>query len=278
MRSPSALRLACIAGLMLVGACSDPVTPAPAVDDDLATLDMAVSAGDAIAADVGFLIDGEFGGMRMVGPLPPPPPGGDRPALDCSIADDGRHVCTGTGPGGLSITQSFAFFDAANAIQRTFDPVTTASINFQLAVSGTVSRDGHTATITRNRNHTLSGLAGEETQRTWNGTGTGSHNGSATGPRGTRTYVMVEQDTTTNVVFALPRDVNRWPVSGSIVHRMSSTATMDGDRSGTRTINRRAVVTFNGTADVTLQIGDHTCALNLETRAVTCPDRPSRGT
>lgn len=271
MRSPSALRLASVACLLVVNACSDTTTPAPGVDDELATLDLAVSAGDAIAADVGFLINGELDGMRIVASSPTAH-GEDRPALECTLASDGRHVCTGTGPNGLTITRSFAFYDAASVIQTAFDPATTASINFQLSVAGTLQREGRTATISRSRDHTLSGLAGEETERTWNGTGTGTHNGTATGPRGTRTYALVSSDTTTDVVFALPRTEHPWPMSGTIVHNMTSTATMDGARSGTRTITRRAMVTFNGTASVPLQIGNRSCTLNLETRAVACPD------
>ena len=272
MRSHSFLRLiavACVAGAL--GACSDANAPEPAVPDEVVTTDLALSAGDAIAADVGFLIGGELDGMSIGGPA-----AGLRsetePRLTCTLGSDGRHVCTGTTPNGLSITRSFAFYDAANVIQPRFDHLTTASINFQLSVSGTLTRDNHTATISRTRDQTLSGLAGTETQRTWNGTGRSSHNGTATGDRGTRTYAMTSNDTTTNVVFALPRSEHPWPQSGSIIHNMTSTATLNGAQTSTRTVTRRAQVTFNGTSTVPLQIGDRTCTLNLETRAVSCPD------
>jgi len=271
MRSPSFSRLltaACLATAL--AACSDSNAPAPAVSDKEATADLAISAGDAIATDVSLMIGGAFVGMslgRTAGTA-----GATLAATNgCALGADGRHTCTATTENGLTHTHSFAFYDAANAIQPRFDETTTASINFQMTLSGTVTREHVTATISRERNITLSGLAGAETQRTWNGTGSSSHNSTATGERGTRTYVTTSKDTTTNVVFALPRAENPWPTSGTIVHNMSSTATFDGARSGTRTVTRRALVTFNGTSSVPLQVGDRSCTLNLETKSVSCP-------
>ncbi len=271
MRSPSFSRVlsaACLA--IALAACSDSNAPAPAVSDDQATADLAISAAEGIATDVSFLVGGAFDGMslgRTAGTAGATPAGPN----DCPLGADGRHTCTTTTENGLTHTRSFAFYDAANALQPRFDSVTTASINFQMSLSGTITREHMTATIARERNNTLSGLAGAETQRTWNGTGSSSHNSTTMGERGTRTYVTTSKDTTTNVVFALPRPENPWPKSGTIVHNMSSTATFDGVQSGTRTVTRRALVTFNGTSSVPLLIGDRACTLNLETKSVSCP-------
>lgn len=270
MRSLSTRRLVVGAtALFVVTACSDSTASNPAVNNNEATLDLAITAGDAIATDVGLLVAGEADGMtfttsaqRSDAPL--------HSTTGCSLVD-GRRVCTGTTDAGLTITRSFAFYDATDAIQTTFDPATTAKINFQMSLSGTVTRPHGTATITRERNMTLSGLAGAETQRTWNGTGAGTENSTATGDRGTRTYVGATKDTTTNVVFTLPRSEHPFPASGTIMHRIDGTATFEGAQSGTRTITRRAVVTFNGTAIVPLQVGERSCTLNLTTKTVTCP-------
>jgi hypothetical protein len=273
MRSTRAFRLltvVCISGAL--AACSDATVPPESVADEVITTDLALAAGDAIATDVAFLVAAELDGMRIGTPVGPPP-NGDRPPLNCSLGTDGRHTCVGQTPNGLSITRTFGFYDANGVIHTEFDEVSTASINFTLSVSGTISRDGHTATISRQRNQTLSGLAGAESQRTWDGVGTGSHNGSGSGPRGSRSHAMTSNDTTSGVTFAVPRSENPWPLSGSIVHNMTSTVTVDGARTGSRTINRRAKVTFNGTSIVPLEIGNRTCTLDLQARSVSCPDR-----
>jgi len=270
MRSLSTRRMLALATALIVAtACSDATGANRRVSDNEATADLAVTAGEAIATDIGLLIGGEADGMAFTTGTSR----GDaesRGITGCTPVN-GRRVCSGTSTGTLTQTRSFAFYDANGAIQPTFDPVTTASINFQMTLSGTVTRTGFTATISRERNMTLSGLAGAETERTWNGTGAGTENSTATGERGTRTYSGTSKDTTTNVVFRLPRVDNPWPQSGTIVHRMDATATFEGVRSGSRTFARRAVVTFNGTAVVSLLVGERNCTLNLLTKAVTCP-------
>ena len=256
--------------LVVVTACSDATSSNPRVNDEEASVDLAISAGDAIATDLGFLMAGEADGMSFTAGATR----GDAQTLGtggCEARPGGRRECSGTTVGTLTHTRSFAFYDAAGAIQTSFDPITTASINFQMSLSGTITRPHLTATISRERNMTLSGLAGEETERTWNGTGAGSETSTATGDRGTRVYAGSTKDTTTNVVFKLPRAENPWPQSGTIVRRMDAVATFEGARSGTRTIAHRAVVTFNGTENATLQVGTRTCVLNLATRAVSCP-------
>ena len=270
MRTISFRRLLAGASALVVAtACSDSTAANSNVSDNEATVDLAITAGDAIATDVGLLVGGEADGMMFTAAAPH----GDATlagTVGCSIVDS-RRVFTGTTDGGLTVTRSFAFYDATGAIQSAFDPTTTASINFQMSLSGTITRPHVTATLTRERNMTLSGLAGAETQRTWNGTGAGTENSTATGDRGTRTYVGTSKDTTTNVVFLMPRSEHPFPESGTIVHRVDATATFEGAQSGSRTISRRAVVTFNGTAIVPLQVGNRSCTLNLTTKAVTCP-------
>ena len=269
-RSSTAL-LTAVTFSVVLAACSDPQAPAPAVTDTEATVDLAISAGQMIAMDLGLLLGSEFDatGLPAGAVLANVRPGGDG---RCARGDDGRHRCPGVTAEGMTHTRSFAFYDASHTLQESFDRLTTASIEFQMTMQGTVTREDFTATINRQRNATLSGLAGEETERTWNAIGSGSHNSVHTGPRGTRTHVMSVNDTTTNVVFALPRAENPWPKSGTIVNSMDATITVTGERAGTRTIKRRALVTFNGTAIVPLVVGERACTLNLETRRVVCAD------
>jgi hypothetical protein len=170
MRSLSTRRMVALATtLILATACSDSTAANPRVSDDEATLDLALTAGEAIATDIGLLIAGETDGMSFTAGATRD---GDpvRGTAGCTI-EGGRRVCSGTSTGTLTQTRSFAFYDAAGAVQTAFDPVTTASINFQMTLNGTVTRPNFSATIARERNMTLSGLAGAETERIWNGTG-----------------------------------------------------------------------------------------------------------
>jgi hypothetical protein len=87
----------------------------------------------------------------------------------------------------------------------------------------------------------------------------------------TKTVAESSIDSVINVVFNLPRDTNPWPVSGSIVRRVEATITITGPREETRTLSRRIEVTFppDSQGNVTIQVGDVTCTLNLVTRRVT---------
>lgn len=267
-------RIGVAAVVAFAAACSDSASPTNQVSDSQATADLAISAGNAIATDVGLLVGGETLGMGITFSAARDHGSAGLLAIPagCTQGTDGRYTCTTTTANGLTLTRSFAFYDVAGVIQDRFDATTTASINFQNSISGTVTHDGGTGTISRQRDMTLSGLAGAETQRTWNGTGTGTRNFTHTGDRGTRTYAETSNDTTSAVVFNVPRADNPWPQSGTVVHNMTATATVEGtDHSGSRTFSRRAVVTFNGTANVPLQVGTRSCTLNLETKHVTCP-------
>ena len=72
---------------------------------------------------------------------------------------------------GLTISRSFAFKDATGAAQAAPD-ASTNSINSQVAVSGTITRDdddGVTSKVTHMSDRTITGLAAGSTQRTVNG-------------------------------------------------------------------------------------------------------------
>ena len=64
---------------------------------------------------------------------------------------------------------------------------------------------------------------------------------------------------------------NPWPVSGSLVRRVTAHITVEGaNRSETKDANRRVEVTFPADAqgNVTINVNGKTCTLNLVTRAV----------
>ena len=100
-----------------------------------------------------------------------------------------------------TVTRTATFFDADGNEQEVRDPLTTASIHLTIEATHEFSRDSWTATGTRSRDLTITGLEGEETTRTVNGTGNGSVTRSQhTDADGTRTYDMTSTSDIEDVV------------------------------------------------------------------------------
>lgn len=249
----SRLSHAVAAALVLV-ACSEATAPSLLSDTQIES-DVAATSGAAIAMEVDNLIGNENGGGF-------PSSGG--PAATPPTAD-------------VDVVRTRTCYDAADAVQAACDPQTTAKVAISMTMDGTVSdttRDGGTfaASIHRVRNHVTTGLAGTETSRTHNGVGSSNDTTQFSGPRGTRNAAESAVDSVNSIVFNLPRGSNPWPVSGSIVRRVSGTVTLTGaNGSGSRSYDRRVEVIFPADAqgNVTLNVNDRTCSLNLVTRRVT---------
>src|SRR5437868_6932043 len=138
--------------------------------------DVAVSEGEAIAADLASvtksadLVGGSFSVQSE------PLRGGSFDLRSSTSADctylSGRWNCAPVSENGLTIVRSYAFYDAAHQPMKVRNDITTASINFQLSVNGTVSRDTtFSGVVHRTSNMTVSGLLGLETTRRWDGFG-----------------------------------------------------------------------------------------------------------
>ncbi len=161
-----------------------------------------------------------------------------------------------------NFSRTVSFFDAAGNQQDAYNPLTTASIHMLIEMSGAVERDGWTATIARSRDVTVSGLEGEETERTWNGTSSTEVTRSQhTDENGTRSYDMSGVGTIADVVRGVPRAENPWPLSGTITRTITVVITNGPDGDATR--ERTVVVTFNGTQFATLTVNGEEFELDL---------------
>jgi hypothetical protein len=225
--------------LIALAACSDTAGLESSFEDSL-TLDVAMIAADATIEEHGDLgpLFGGGGGL---------PPGGES-------------------------TRTATFFDAAGKEQEALDPLTTASIHLVIESTREFSRDSWTGTGTRSRDLWITGLEGEETSRTVNGTGSGSVTRSQhTDADGTRTYDMSSTSVMDNVVHPVPRTDDAWPLSGTITRNMTINVVNgpDGDVTRTRTV----VITFNGTNLVTMTVGDETFEIDMSTRSDRHPFR-----
>lgn len=283
-------------------ACSDSTAPAsnlsasPAASFQAeASSELAPSAGEAIASDYSFYSSADLTGSGFAfsssGPsasmMPPmtaspgvspslnAPQGGTSIWISPSCTFDaatGRFGCPPVTKQGHTFTASYALYDAAGAVQSKYDKVTTASINFIVTDTGATSfshNDNSFAdTVSRRHNRTVSGLAGDpDTVHVWSGTGSTFIHSVRSGQI-SKSYQLSSTDTTTAVKFRQPRDINPYPLSGTVVRNFVITRTRIGNDTTTRTTTRRVVVTFNGTAEVPMMVGSDTYTLNLETHKV----------
>lgn len=244
-------RLAALPAFMALtlAACQESAGPS----ENSLTLDVAVQATEFAAIDVEAM-----GG--------PPGPGGlglfanhPGPFGPLAARDLG---CRNVTPAGLTITRICTFTDAAGGAQETYDPLTTATARVQTTVAGEMSHRAWTATVDRTSDITVSGLAGTETQRTWNGSGSESVSSSRHDEGdGFRTYSLEATFAIEDLVIPRQDSPNRWPVSGSI------TRTLTGEfRSGPRegeTFSRTTVLTFDGTATAILTVDGEEFTVDL---------------
>lgn len=245
---------------LAVGACSE--STGIDLEDQALLLDMALVAADATIEDVNTwgLPFGFAAGPQGI-------PG---------LGDRGKGA-----PGGkrgigaeLSGTREVTHYDADGIAQDAYDELTTASIHFFLDVEGEVERDAWSASIDRTRDMTVSGLEGEETHRTFNGTGDEDVSRSRHLEDGDRTYSMTGSFTYSDVVVPVPGSDPRYPISGTITRSMTSTRT-NGDDTNTRSVD--VTITFDGDETATIVVNGEEMEIDLTTREGRNPLRKKRG-
>jgi hypothetical protein len=239
--------------LLGLAACSETVGPDSALEESV-TLDVAMIAADAAIdefRDMALLFGG--GALPVFGGEGLPAPMGmathDRP---------GTHTAT--------------FFDADGTEQDARDPLTTASVHLVIESTHEFSRDSWSGTGTRSRDVLITGLEGEETTRTVNGTGSGTVDRSQhTDEDGTRTYDMTSASVIEDVVHPVPRTDVAWPVSGTITRDV--TVNIVNGPNGDVSETRHVVITFNGTNLPTMTIDGEIFEIDLATRSGRRPFR-----
>jgi hypothetical protein len=219
--------------------------------DDAMTIDAALLAADATLEDVAIFHGAfEFGALHI--------PGVDELPLDRHPAAPGGHHGF---EGEFSGTRAVSFFDESGAEQEAYDALTTASVRIIYDVEGSIVRDRFSAEIVRDRDMTASGLAGEETHRTWNGSGSSSMARSGVLEDGSeRSHTAEGTFAFEGVVVPIPGSEPRWPVSGTITREMTMTRT---GPDGTETRQVEIVITFDGTSVATAVVNGETMEIDL---------------
>jgi hypothetical protein len=147
--------------------------------------------------------------------------------------------------------------------------LTTASVNFEFSMNGVVARDTtFSGVVHRTRNITVSGLLGNETTRRWDGFGASADTNTHRSALTTRNYAGRSLDSLKAVVYAQPRTPSSYPLSGMMVRSVAYLVTSVGRGTERRSVDRRVVITYNGTANAQLQTGTVTCTLHLDTHKV----------
>jgi hypothetical protein len=237
-------------------ACSDdPTGPGDDVSAETRT-DVAAATGEAIATDVEAMSRTEASGSASLFAF------AGNPSASCTFSV-GSFLCTNTfGPfeGEATVT----FRDDDGAAQDDFDDDATASIEIETDITADIDRPNFELQFARTGDFAVTGLAGAEASRTWNGSATMSVSGSLFAAD--RSYTMSSSTSFSAVVVPTSGAEPRWPTSGSVTTQVnwSATAGPDAGESG----NLTATVQFNGTSQVPLTVGGTTYTLDLQTHAV----------
>ena len=218
--------------------------------------------GDGLGLGLGHGFDrGLFGGIFA---------GTSLPGTCAFNAGSGRVVCDPLTHDGLTITRSAAYTTGGGAVQAAFDSLTTNTINIQVSVSGTkVRRDNATSVVQHTSDRTVSGLAPGSTQRTVNGTSSGTENITGTNTTGSFTAVRTIGDTVTGIVIPASTTGMAFPTAGTVVRSAQIVLTYAGQSSTTST--RREVITYgssSATVTITRDGVTQTCTLAPRGRPV----------
>ena len=168
-------------------------------------------------------------------------------------------------------TVTMTFYDAEGNEQEAYDKVATASVHKVRESSGERSRANSSgtkswsSTTSRTRDRTITGLEGDETTRTANGTGSSTVSKSRhSDVNGDRSYGMTSTSITTDVVHTVPRKESPYPLSGTITRDV--TVVIVNGRNGDETRTRHVVITFDGTQFAHITVNGESFEVDLSAR------------
>ena len=175
------------------------------------------------------------------------------------------YSCTKSAEG-KSVVRSYQFLDAAGNPMEKFVRGTTESIHYLVRTDASESKDNSISVSHSLRDVTVSGFLGPN--RIWNGFGSNADTSSRREELSSRKYTGLSVDTLKAVTFVDERAAHPYPLSGVAIRVVDYTVVATGKQLETITVHKRVVVTFNGTADVPISLGDYSCVLHLDTHKV----------
>lgn len=263
MKSIMPIALAAAAALAL-GACAEDATGPGPLEPALA-LNVALVAADATLEDLN-LVRAPFAfspGTPLRGAAPGPAAGllPGRPGGAAGIG------------GALSGTRSVTFYDAEGGVQPAYDSLTTDRIHFVLDIEGDVTRGAWSGSVARTRDMVVSGLAGAEATRRFDGSGSEKVTRSRTLDDGTEaTFDMAGAFSHQGLVIPVPGSDPRYPLSGTVTRELEVTVVNGPKGDVTRDVS--VVITFDGDNTATAVVNGETFEIDLDTRPGGFPLRP----
>ncbi len=167
---------------------------------------------------------------------------------------------------GQSVRKYYQFLDASGKPMEKFVRGTTESIHYLLNTDASEVKDNGSSVNHSRRDLTVSGFLGPN--RIWNGFGSSADTSVRREELSTRKYTGFSVDTLKAVTFVDERAAHPYPLSGVAIRVVDYTVVSTGKQTETTTVHKRVVVTFNGTADVPISLGDYGCILHLDTHRV----------
>ncbi|HIF38234.1 MAG TPA: hypothetical protein EYQ69_03210 [Gemmatimonadetes bacterium] len=266
--------LTAIISLLALSACEDSMGPdayqrEKPLDSNEFVMDMALVAADAVLEDIdawGSEFDFSIGlGFEAATSV-----NDKKPSKKFHPCKPGHHKI------GWSCTREVSFFNEAGNSQTDYDKLTTARVHAVTDISGDVSRERWSALVNRERDMTITGLAGENTHRTINGSGNVEVSRSKHLKNGmVREYDMTGSFTKTNVVMPVRGTTPRYPISGTITRSMQ--ATVINGKKGDREKSVEMTITFDGDSTASMIVNGEELEIDLTTRKGKNPLRKKKG-
>jgi hypothetical protein len=164
------------------------------------------------------------------------------------------------------VVKSYQFLDASGKPMEKFVKGVTESIHFLVKSDGSESGANFSGVSHSQRDVVESGFLGPN--RVYNGFGASADTSSHREELVSRKYSGLAVDTLKAVTFVDERAEHPYPLSGVAIRVVDYTVVSSGTQLETTTVHKRLVVTFNGSADVPISLGDYSCVLHLDTHKV----------
>ena len=195
-------------------------------------------------------------------PQPAPAPVGE----SCSFNSASLiYSCVRSGEG-QTVVKSYQFLDASGKPMEKFVKGVTEAIHFLVKKDASEVKDNYSSVSHSLRDIIESGFLGPN--RIYNGFGSSADTNSRKENLSSRKYTGSAVDSLKAVTFVDERAQHPYPLSGVAIRVVDYVVVATGEQLETTTVHKRVVVTFNGTADVPISLGDYSCVLHLDTHKV----------
>ena len=175
------------------------------------------------------------------------------------------YSCVKSGEG-QSVVKSYQFLVASGKPMEKFVKGVTEAIHFLVKKDASETSDNASSVSHSLRDVVESGFLGPN--RIYNGFGSSTDTSSHKENLSTRKYAGSSVDSLKAVTFVDERAQHPYPLSGVAIRVVDYSVVSTGEQLETTTVHKRVVVTFNGTADVPISLGDYSCVLHLDTHKV----------